>query len=249
MTSSPAVRLFAAVMMALSLAPAAQAGPDDDVEVVTTIRVLHQNVFGRRKNDCQKRFWTLGRQILEASPPFDVVSLNEVWNTSLDHWISCNHADDLQRQLTKDTRYRGAKGVRRSLFGYPTGGIFEASGGNSVLTSHKIAGFDSWKFENSNHLPVAGYMVSQIELEPGVALDLWTTHFEAGSDGCGEKCRKTAVRNLVDRIRSYASGNPVLVVSYNGARVASHSSRAENPKPLIPDMLPFAEKTVARFRE
>lgn len=45
------------------------------------------------------------------------------------------------------------------------------------------------------------------------------------------------------------TGNPVVVVSYNGARVTSHNSKAENPKPLIPDMLPFAEKTVARFRE
>lgn len=45
------------------------------------------------------------------------------------------------------------------------------------------------------------------------------------------------------------TGNPVIVVSYNGARATAHNSKAENPKPLIPDQLPFAEKTVARFRE
>lgn len=63
-----------------------------------------------------------------------------------------------------------------------------------------------------------------------------------------EKGENSAESMLVGQLK-VRTGNPVLVVSYNGARVSSHSSRAENPKPLIPDMLPFAEKTVARFRE
>ncbi|MBI5246791.1 MAG: hypothetical protein HY923_06385 [Elusimicrobia bacterium] len=63
-----------------------------------------------------------------------------------------------------------------------------------------------------------------------------------------EKGENSAESMLVGQLK-VRTGNPVLVVSYNGARVTSHSSRAENPKPLIPDQLPFAEKTVARFRE
>ncbi len=63
-----------------------------------------------------------------------------------------------------------------------------------------------------------------------------------------EKGENSAESMLIGQLK-VRTGNPVVVVSYNGARVTSHSSRAENPKPLIPDQLPFAEKTVARFRE
>jgi len=63
-----------------------------------------------------------------------------------------------------------------------------------------------------------------------------------------EKGENSAESMLIGRLK-IRTGNPVLVVSYNGARVTSHNSKAANPKPLIPDQLPFAEKTVARFRE
>lgn len=63
-----------------------------------------------------------------------------------------------------------------------------------------------------------------------------------------EKGENSAESMLVSKLK-IRTGNPVVVVSYNGARIATHSSKAANPKPLIPDQLPFAEKTVERFRE
>jgi hypothetical protein len=63
-----------------------------------------------------------------------------------------------------------------------------------------------------------------------------------------EKGENSAESMLVGQLK-IRTGNPVLVVSYNGARVTSRSSKAENPKPLIPDQIPFAKTTIARFRE
>jgi hypothetical protein len=63
-----------------------------------------------------------------------------------------------------------------------------------------------------------------------------------------EKGENSAESMLIGQLK-IRTGNPVVVVSYNGARVTVHNSKAENPKSLIPDQLPFAEKTVARFRE
>ena len=63
-----------------------------------------------------------------------------------------------------------------------------------------------------------------------------------------EKGENSADTMLIGQLK-VRTRNPVLVVSYNGARVTSRSSKAANPKSLIPDQLPFAEKTIARFRE
>lgn len=63
-----------------------------------------------------------------------------------------------------------------------------------------------------------------------------------------EKGENSAESMLVSKLK-VRTGNPLIVVSYNGARIALHNSKAENPKPLIPDQEPFAEKTLARFRE
>jgi len=63
-----------------------------------------------------------------------------------------------------------------------------------------------------------------------------------------EKGENSAETMLIGQLK-VRTRNPVLVVSYNGARVTSRSSKAANPKSLIPDQLPFAEKTIARFRE
>ncbi|MBI3289106.1 MAG: hypothetical protein HYZ74_06280, partial [Elusimicrobia bacterium] len=63
-----------------------------------------------------------------------------------------------------------------------------------------------------------------------------------------EKGENSAESMLISQLK-IRTGNPVLVVSYNGARITAHSSKAVNPKSLIPDQLPFAEAVIARFRE
>jgi hypothetical protein len=63
-----------------------------------------------------------------------------------------------------------------------------------------------------------------------------------------EKGENSAESVLISKLKN-RTGNPIIVASYNGARIAAHNSKAANPKPLIPDQLPLAEPTLARFRE
>lgn len=85
-------------------------------------------------------------------------------------------------------------------------------------------------------------LVSYIEtlVDKGVRVVFATARPDKGPD--------SAESVLISKLKT-RTGNPVIVASYNGARVTLHNSKAENPKPLIADQLPFAPATVARFRE
>lgn len=63
-----------------------------------------------------------------------------------------------------------------------------------------------------------------------------------------EKGENSAESVLISKLKT-RTGNPVIVASYNGARIAAHNSKAANPKPLIADQTPFAPATIARFQE
>jgi hypothetical protein len=215
--------LSAAVLGLLAFDPASAEvtvpRPSSRWEVVKTIRVLNQNIFGREKAGCEDRFRAQAEYILKAQPAYDIISLNEHWRTNMGELlgISCD-GDILSKPILRDPRYKGSD---RSRLSYPKGPWYKIknNGGNSIITSHEITDFKSYAFENSNDLPLSGYMLSRIELIPGrLTLDMWTTHLEASSDGCDDGCRKTQLRNLVDAIAKHSgpkhsgqSGNPVLV--------------------------------------
>lgn len=90
--------------------------------------------------------------------------------------------------------------------------------------------------------PASEKMVSYIESlqDNGVHVVFVTPRADKGEN--------SADSVLISKLK-VRTGNPVLVVSYNGARVAAHSSRAENPKPLLEDQPGFPEKTIATFRK
>jgi len=87
-----------------------------------------------------------------------------------------------------------------------------------------------------------GKLVKYIEtlVDKGVRVVFVTARAEKGENSAAEV--------LISKLK-VRTGNPVIVVSYNGARAAAHNSKAENPKPLIADQPAFAEKTLERFRE
>ncbi|MEK7859377.1 MAG: hypothetical protein AAB320_09580 [Elusimicrobiota bacterium] len=90
--------------------------------------------------------------------------------------------------------------------------------------------------------PASDKLVSRIEtlVQSGVHVVFVTARPEKGED--------SADSLLVSRLK-VRTGNPVIVVSYNGARISARSSRAENPKPLIEDLGGFADNTIARFQK
>ncbi len=93
--------------------------------------------------------------------------------------------------------------------------------------------------------------------KPAEAGDKLTTYIETLADkgvrvvfatSRPEKGENSAESVLISKLKN-RSGNPIIVASYNGARIAAHNSKAANPKPLIPDQLPFAPATIKRFGE
>ncbi len=90
--------------------------------------------------------------------------------------------------------------------------------------------------------PASDKMVSHIEtlLDNGVHVVFVTPRADKGEN--------SADSVLISKLK-IRTGNPVVVVSYNGARVAAHSSKAENPKPLIEDQPGFSENTIETFRK
>jgi endonuclease/exonuclease/phosphatase family metal-dependent hydrolase len=183
-----------------------------DARVVTTFRVLHQNIYGRDKRECTERYKALARHILAANPPYDIVTLNEHWNTSLGDLVgeTCD-SSVLSDALLEDGRYQDGPDADRHRQSYPNGNLYQMGGGNSVFTTHRITHYDSWKFSNTNNIPVSGFLLSRIELAPGVSIDLWSTQLEADSDGCHEACHQTQIRDIADQIRDEHSPNPVLM--------------------------------------
>jgi endonuclease/exonuclease/phosphatase family metal-dependent hydrolase len=195
--------LFAALLAALSALAS-----DDSI----TIRVLHQNVYGRNAANCAERHLTLARKILEADPPFDVVSLNEHWSVPFANPISCP-ARHLRDAILQDARYRDAPGVTRSKRHYPRANVaLTVSGGLAIFTPHEIVEHRDWAFGNSNLIPLSGYMLSRVKLPNGVQLDVWTTHLQAASDRCDDGCRGEEISELASAVAREAGERPTLIL-------------------------------------
>lgn len=184
-------------------APAAPQG-----ELVTTVRVLVQNIYGRKKEDCEARYKALAANILAASPPYDVVALQEDWKISGDRWFTCDNSV-LTKALEADGRYAG---TGRSVRHKPSADALEASGGVSVFTRHKITDAYENKFVNGRPIPLSGYVLARVEVAPGVTLDVWDVHLEAGSDGCDDDCRWEQATDFGGAVELFAAKNPILIV-------------------------------------
>lgn len=88
--------------------------------------------------------------------------------------------------------------------------------------------------------PASDKLVHQIETlaDAGVRVVFVTPRADKGDD--------SAESVLVSKLKRRV-GNPVVVVSYNGARITAHNSRAENPKPLVEDLEGFPQNAVQAF--
>lgn len=205
-----------------------------------TIRVLHLNIFGRRENNCVERFREIARRIITANPPYDIISLNEDWDISDDPHFSCG-ASALWQQLDKVRSFRNTATIVHSLRHQPRAQDFlEAGGGNSLLTPHRIIDAHANRYVNSGNIPISGYLLSRVELRPGVELDVWTTHLEARSDDCDRDCRAEQLSDF-GMVSSTLSGvpddgrtstNPVLILgdfNIGGPMRMGSKSYAGNP--------------------
>lgn len=176
----------------------------------TTIRVLVQNIYGRREKDCTARYRALAAHILSASPPYDLIALNEHWKVPLDPYYTCD-ADVLTKAIEADGRYAGAG---KSVQHQPSAHGVQVSGGDSIFTLHRITASRSGKFSNSNRFPLSGWLLTRVELAPGLSVDFTDAHFESSGDGCSDACRAKQGAEWAAAIRNFDAGSagPALLV-------------------------------------
>jgi hypothetical protein len=174
------------------------------------IRVLQLNVFGRDQAKCEERMRTIARNVLTASPPYDLVAFNENWNPSIDPLNRTCDGDILPNLIAADPRYANTGDVVRSIRHLPRGDLYEASGGNTIFSLHPIRDAYENKFVNSGKIPISGYAQVKVELSPGVFVSYWTTHLEAASDGCDDECRLEQLTDLASLVSGW-DANPSIV--------------------------------------
>ena len=90
--------------------------------------------------------------------------------------------------------------------------------------------------------PASEKLVKQVEklADAGVRVVFVTPRADKGDD--------SADSVLISKLKR-RTGNPVVVVSYNGARITAHNSKAEHPKPLVEDLEGFSPNAVAAFQK
>lgn len=210
---------LAALLLASVLAAPARAddAPDPKGKLVKTIRVLVQNIYGRKEADCETRFKAIAKEILAASPPYDIVALNELWKPLwIDKWYACD-SSVLKKALEKDPDFAAKN---HSVTELPRASdAYEVAGGLAVFSRGLMTDAYENKFVNSSPIPLSGYVMTRIEVAKGVEIDLWTTHLEAGSDGCDDNCRWEQATDFGSDVSAFSGypekgkkGHPVLIV-------------------------------------
>lgn len=187
---------------------------------LSEVRVLVQNTFGLDKdgNDrCERRARSLGRYIATLNPMYDIISLQEHWN-SWDFGISDCGADLLSDNIWSTGRYtRDDNYYRHNPHGEWS--ELETDGGLSTFTSHSIELFRDYEWDDiprDHGIKVLhGSTFARINLRNSITLDVYNVHLLAeGADGCDEACRREELQELRQQIyfNSRHSGNPVIVM-------------------------------------
>jgi len=177
-----------------------------------TIRVLTLNVYGKQEEECSNRLKTIGKKILQATPPYDIVALNEHYDPLIRLWLSCD-GEILTNELLKDGRYSNQNDITRNYLQFPKGKFYQVNGGNSIFTLHHFVKFNYNIFSNHRVFVPNGYLFSRIKITNELSIDLWTTHLEdKQSSKCSDKCRLQQVKEISNKIKKMKSQNLSLVV-------------------------------------
>ena len=200
----------------------------------TKLRVLTHNIYGFTDTGlldldletCGSRANALGDAIAIANPPYDIVGLQEYYDTRFDpEWVTCDahHLRDAIEAKGK-WNFLPFEGPQYSFTFQPSGEAynFEADGGIGVYSRHPINGTrQSWEFSEKGPWlktrgTLQGFLFAQIPIPgTGITVDTYVVHtYSLTSDHCDRACRLAELTQLADTIhdRSSQSGNPVLIM-------------------------------------
>ena len=190
--------------------PAPAKGP-----VAEEVRVLAMNVWGQKKDSearCQKRLKTIGENIADSTPPFNIIGLTEVHPDY--PYITCD-GKVLVNALQKNGEYRGNKArwghpetkaffnpdsaaslrlcilggllLDSCMLGAAAGTIAGPDGGTSLFATSEF----SWSpykdhvqsYEPKHNLRTAhGFVHSRISVTTDLMIDVYVTHLYSGGE-------------------------------------------------------------------
>lgn len=192
------------------------------------LKVLTHNVYGLGGVFCWLRGREFGWRVAHAQPAYDIVGLQEYYNTP-DLDIGTCDAKHLRAALWATGRYRNSNNYYRhfpEVSRKPDGGV-------GIFTLHPIRKFNDWRWKNDRQTgPKAaeGFIFARIELPgTGVTVDTYVVHVNSGPDCDGARAadgscvpsyrdngerRRLQLLQLREQIakNSRTSGNPVLVM-------------------------------------
>lgn len=192
------------------------------------LRILTHNVYGLGEAWCTFRAREFGWRVAEAQPAYDIVALQEYYNTPDLDFSTCD-AGPLRNAIWSTGRYRNSNNYYRH---YPEVSR-KPDGGISIFTLHPIRKFNDWRWKNDRQggLKAAeGFIFARIEIPfTGVTLDTYIVHLNSGPDCAGTRrpdgtClppwgdngerRRGQLRQLREQIvkHSRTSRNPVLIL-------------------------------------
>jgi endonuclease/exonuclease/phosphatase family metal-dependent hydrolase len=201
--------------------------------LVGSLRLLTYNVYGfdddlclggpclSGSNQCEIRQTALGEAIANATPPYDVVGVQEHYDV-LDFGTWTCDAKHLTNAVlsTNQFPYRLLHQPNgESVVGIPSGSFTEVDGGIGIFSRHVIAEKGSWEWPWTPWVfesPTQGFIFARIRV-PGVSdnvtVDVYVLH-TYGNKECNEACHAAELEMLAEKIheRSATSGNPVIVM-------------------------------------
>lgn len=183
--------LLLAALLALSPLQAAAPG---------RLRVLTYNVHGLPSVVTGDDTLARQRAIRPLLEPFDLVGLQE-------DFMDDGHAL-LTDEATHAARARFADALKGRVYG----------SGLSLLSRLRLASVETVHYETfhglldagSDGLASKGFLVARVELAPGVELDVYDSHLDAGRGEGDEAARAAQVEQLVASMQGRSAGRAVL---------------------------------------
>lgn len=108
----------------------------------------------------------------------------------------------------------------------PTSGSVPGGDGMNFISKYPLYDYDreTWNkrsgvFDNgSDQLTPKGFMYAQYQLEPGVYVDIYTLHTDAGDDASSYAARCDNMTQIANYIKTYSNGNAVIVMGDTNSR-------------------------------
>lgn len=171
------------------------------------LELLTQNIYGLSEKKCSQRGKQLGRYIATRNPAYDIVGIQEFYDSSFTCDIGnfANAIKSTGRYMNDNNSKLFTPRVR-----------WRANGGVGVYSLHSITKTRNYHWSNDQQgtlEAVEGFIFSRIKLNhSNITVDTYVVHLNSG--GSNVSVRRKQLQQLARKIRenSRNSGNPVIVM-------------------------------------